>query len=185
MLYQYIAVSVPGAPKLSFGAWEHGIGWNGPIENKRVFQFRRALALIGEFSKTAVFCGFPVPALPIERGVSSGPPLSLQLGGRKDSNHADDEFSNRSRSLYPPASPSGTTSTVGRRCSLAGIAAPWRKSASGNCAGSSRARLLRTYCAEALDRGRSVASRSWSWGAAANRPASPRTPTFSGGYSHD
>lgn len=181
MLYHNINNGVPKLKDLQFSDTGTQPPSGRSTENKRFLQVLCAVPHHGAIPKTAVFCGFPVPALPIERGVSSAPPLSLQLGGRKDSNHADDEFSSRSRSLYPPASPSGTTSTVGHRGSLAGIAAPWRKSAAGNCAGSSRARLLRSYCAEALARGRSVASRSRSWGTAVNRSASPRTPTFFGG----
>lgn len=110
----------------------------------------------------------------IERGVS-GHPLSLQTSGRKDSDHADDEFSNRTRSLNAPASPSGTTSTVGCRGSLAGIAAPRRKPFAASRARPPRAPLFRTDRAD-LSRGRFLASRFRSWGAVVNRPASPRTP---------
>ena len=184
MLYQHIINGVPGAKNWQFSDTGTQGRSENSAENKRFLQFGVQSTRHGKISRTAVFCGFPVTAFPIERGVSYGPPLSLPLGGRKDSDHANDEFSNRSRSLNPAASPSGTTSTVGCRGSLAGIAAPRRKPSTAARPRSPRAPLFRTDRAD-LSRSCPVASRSWSWGAAANRPASPRTPTFSGGYSHD
>jgi hypothetical protein len=59
-----------------------------------------------------------------------------------------------------------------------------RKSSSACGPRSPGAPLVRTSRTN-LTRGRSVASRFWSMGAAANRPASPCSPTFFGGYSHD
>lgn len=180
MLYHYIADDVPGPKILQFSDTGTRGQPENPTENKRFLQFRLDAAHYGKISKTAVFCGFPVPAFPIEREVSYGPPLSLPLGGRKDSDHAHDEFSNRSRPLHPAASPSGPTSTVGCRGSLAGIAAPRRKPFAASRARPPRAPLFRTDRAD-LSRGGSVASRFRSWGAAVNRPASPRTISNHGG----
>lgn len=172
MLYHYIADDVPGPKNLQFSDTGTRGQPENPTENKRFLQFRLDAAHHGEISKMAVSCGFPVPAFPIERGVSYGPTLSLPLGGRKDSDHADDEFNNRSRSFQPAASPSGTTSTVGCRGPLAGLAAPRRKPFTVARAGPPRAPLFRTDRAD-LSRGRFPASRFRSWGAVVNRPASP------------
>lgn len=184
MMYHCITVSVPALPRMSSAVPGTRKPLGTGFENKQQFWVAGSETWFSKIHKLAVFCGIPVPAFPIERGVSSGPPLSLSLGGRKDSDHADDEFSNRSRSLNAPAPPSGTTSTVGCRGSLAGIAASRRKPSSTPRARSPRAPLFRTDRAD-LGRGCPVAFRFRSRGAAANRPASPRTPTFSGGYSHD
>lgn len=184
MMYHCTTVSVPALPTMSSAVPGTRKALGTGFENKQQFWVGGSETWFSKIQKLAVFCGVPVPAFPIERGVSYGPPLSLSLGGRKDSDHADDEFSNRSRSLHPAASPSGTTSTVGCRGSLAGNATPRRKPSTAARARPPRAPLFRTYRAD-LTRGCAVASRSRFWGAAVNRPASPRTPTFSGGYSHD
>ena len=180
MMYHCITVSVPALPRMSSAVPGTRKPLGTDFENKQQFWVAGSETWFSKIQKLAVFCGIPVPAFPIERGVSYGPPLSLSLGGRKDSDHADDEFSNRSRPLHPAASPSGPTSTVGCRGSLAGIAAPRRKPSTAPRARSPRAPLFRTDRAD-LSRGHTVASRSRSWGAAVNRPASPRTILNHGG----
>ena len=180
MMYHCITVSVPALPRMSSAVPGTRKPLGTDVENKQQFWVAGSETWFSKIQKLAVFCGIPVPAFPIERGVSSGPPLSLSLGGRKDSDHADDEFSYRSRPLDPAASPSGPTSTVGCRGSLAGIASPRRKSSAAARARSPRAPLFRTDRAN-LSRGRFLASRFRSWGAAANRPASPRTIPNHGG----
>lgn len=180
MMYHNTTASVPALPRMSSTVPGTRQPLGTDVENKQQFWVVGSETWFSKIHKLAVFCVIPVPAFPIERGVSYGPPLSLPLGGRKDSDHAHDEFSNRSRPLHPAASPSGPTSTVGCRGSLAGIAAPRRKPSTAASARSSRAPLFRTDRAD-LSRGRSVASRFRSWGAVANRPASPRTISNHGG----
>lgn len=180
MMYHYITVSVPALPGMSSTVPGTRQQSGTDFENKQQFWVIGSETWFSKIQKLAVFCGIPVPAFPIERVVSYGPTLSLPLGGRKDSDHADDEFSNRSRSFHPAASPSGTTSTVGCRGPLAGIAASRRKPSAAARACPPRAPLFRTDRAD-LTRGRYPASRFRSWGAVANRSASPRTISNHGG----
>ena len=109
----------------------------------------------------------------IDRGESYGRSLSLKITGRKDSDHAARKPNAVFYSVSPPASaPSGTSPTMGYRRPLASHATAGRKSYPARCARAARAALVRTSRTD-LNRGRFLASRFRSWGAVANRPASP------------
>lgn len=117
----------------------------------------------------------------IDRGESYGRSLSLKITGRKDSNRA----ARKPNAVFypvprPAPAPSGTSPTMGYRRPLASHPSAGRKSYPARCARAARATLVRTSRTD-LTRGRFIASRFRSWGAVANRPASPRTPIFTGG----
>lgn len=117
----------------------------------------------------------------IDRGESYGRSLSLKITGRKDSDHAARKPNAVFYSVSPPASaPSGTSPTMGYRRPLASHATAGRKSYPARCARAARAALVRTSRTD-LSRGSFLASRFRSWGAAANRPASPRAISNHGG----
>ena len=135
--------------------------------------------------KSLIYRDYQSRLFVIERGESYGRSLSLKITGRKDSDHAACKPNAVFHPCPPPASSlSSTAAAVGHRCPLASHASPGRKSYPAGGTRPSGAPLVRASRTD-LARGLSVASRSRSWGAAVNRQASPRTPTFFGGYSHD
>ena len=123
--------------------------------------------------KSLIYRDYQSRLFVIERGESYGRSLSLKITGRKDSDHAACKPNAVFHPCPPPASSlSSTAAAVGHRCPLASHASPGRKSYAAGRTRSPRAPLVRTSRTD-LARGLSVASRFRSWGAVANRPASP------------
>lgn len=178
--------TVPAFPTICLGTWERR-EWVGNQLAKGLichgFSFPSVSGTI--WPKSLKYMTFRFLVVVIERG-GSGPSLSLKLTNQRDIENAD--CANRpplhhiSRSAEPGFSRPPTA--VGCRDALARHSPARRKSSPAGRTRSPRAPLVRASRTD-LARGLSVASRSRSGGAAVNRPASPRTPTFSGGYSHD
>lgn len=131
--------------------------------------------------KSLKYMTFRFPVVVIERG-GSGPSLSLNLTNQRDTENADCANRSQFRRLSRSAEPGFSRSPAAVGCGgpMARLAPARRKPPAARCARSPRAPLVRASRTD-LNRGHSVASRFRSWGAVANRPASPRTISNHGG----
>lgn len=174
--------TVPAFPPIGLGTWERR-EWVGNRLAKglicRGFSFPSVSGTT--WPKSLKYMTFRFPVVVIERG-GSGPSLSLNLTNQRDTENADCANRSQLRRLSRSSEPgfSRAPTAVGCRDALARHSPARRKSSPTGRARSPRAPLVRTSRTD-LARGHSVASRSWSWGAAANRPASPRTISNHGG----
>lgn len=131
--------------------------------------------------KSLKYKTFRFPVVVIERG-GSGPSLSLKLTNQRDTENADcancsqfRRFSRSAETIF--AAPA---STVGCGGPMACVAVARRKSSAARSPRAARTAMVWTSRTD-LSRGRNVASRFRSWGAAVNRSASPRTHVNHGG----
>lgn len=135
--------------------------------------------------KSLKYMTFRFLVVVIERG-GSGPSLSLILTNQRNFENAN--CANRPQLHLSARSAASrfaaSAAAMGRGGPMAGVASSRRKSPAAGSTRSSRAPLVRTSRTD-LSRGRFIASRFRFWGAAVSRSASPRTPTYIGGYSHD
>ena len=166
--------TVPAFPTIDLGTWERR-EWVGNQLAKGLICHGFSFPSVSgtTWSKSLKSMTFRFPVVVIERG-GSGPSLSLKLTNQKDTEHAD--CANRSQfhrfALSAEQLFAAPASTVGCRGPMARLALARRKSAAARCPRAPRTALVRTSRTD-LSRGRFLASRFRSWGAAANRPASP------------
>lgn len=178
--------TVPAFPPTGLGTWERR-EWVGNRLAKGLICHGFSFPSVSgtTWSKSLKSMTFWFLVVVIERG-GSGPSLSLNLTNQRDTENADcanrSQFRHLSRSAEPGFS--RPPAAVGCRGPMARLAAAGRKSPAACCSRAARAALVRTSRTD-LNRGRFPASRFWSWGAVAIRPASPRTPIITGGYGHD
>lgn len=178
--------TVPTFPTTDLGTWERREWVGNQLAKGLICQGFSFPSISGTiWPKSLKYMIFRFLIVVIERG-GSGPSLSLKLTNQRDTENADcanrPQLHRFSRSAAPGFS--RAPAAMGCRDALARHSPARRKSSPAGRTRSPRAPLVRASRTD-LARGRSVASRSRSWGAAVNRPASPRTLTFFGGYSHD